>query len=294
MISYNSISFCGGDILNMEKNDSKEDDPDNFYKFFGLKNSYKIEEDSISNFLKFAEKEGLILPYQKNMMERILNFELVYVEDIMMHRINIKAVKVDSKLEDVINIYLKFGFSKVPVFQDRIDNIVGVVYVKEILKAKRQNSDLKLSEFIREIIFVPETMRCKELVKKFEETNSKIAVVVDEYGGTAGIVGLKDVYEFVFKGVEGTYKNKNNKIEKIDDFTVLVDGDLDLEKIFKLLDISIEKTSNFDTVGGFIANKLGKIPQPDEHPVIKLDEFCFEVVLVNKQHIEKVKITKTK
>lgn len=272
----------------MKKNDSKEDEPSNFPKFFNNKNSYKNKSDEMLKIIKKSQKEDLISNDQESMIEKILELETTSVIDIMVHRIDIKAVEKNSKTEDVLALYVKTNFSKVLIYEDDIDKIIGVVNINEILKDLLNNQTKNLSVYIKKVIFIPETMKCSVLYKQLTKEKESLAVVVDEYGGTSGIVSLKDIKNFVFDELDKEHLDKENTPIKLNEKTVVFNGTTDLKEVGDILKITIEENENYDTIGGFLAGALGKIPEKDEHPTINYEGIEFKILSVDKQHIDKV------
>lgn len=276
----------------MENEDSKDEGPGSIYKLFGVKNTYKTPKDCILNLTHQAEKEGALSGYQSKMIEKTLNLDFVTVSDIMTHRVDIEAVDSNAKIKDIIELSIKSGFSRIPVYENDIDNITGFVYVKDLLSFifERKSVDEKISsKYIRNFLFVTESMKCVDLVKQLTSGHKHLAVVVDEYGGTSGIVSLEDAVEAVFGDIQDEYDNESAKIVKKDDTTFILQGNADLDDVNEVLGTDIQKTVNYDTIGGFLVDKLGAVPQENERPVVKYGFVEFNILYVSKQHIEKVR-----
>ena len=277
----------------MQISDDIEDEPGNISRFLGLKNSYTIEKEYIKKVLKKAYNQKIIQPYQYNILKKTLELDDIVVSDIMTHRIDIKAINKNATIKDLIDVSSSGYFSKIPVYENDIDNIIGVVYIKDVLRAivdKKTLND-KITNIIKDILFVPQSIKCIDLIDSFATNRTDMAVVIDEYGGTSGIVSLKDIFDVVLMYTEVCYDKNNTNIKKVDDSTIIFDGDVSLEFVCGELGIDIEKNENFDTLGGFLVNELGKVPQ-EENAIVEYQKIRFEVLSVNKQHIEKVKATK--
>ena len=198
----------------MENEDSKDEGPGSIYKLFGVKNTYKTPKDCILNLTHQAEKEGALSGYQSKMIEKTLNLDFVTVSDIMTHRVDIEAVDSNAKIKDIIELSIKSGFSRIPVYENDIDNITGFVYVKDLLSFifERKSVDEKISsKYIRNFLFVTESMKCVDLVKQLTSGHKHLAVVVDEYGGTSGIVSLEDAVEAVHEDLEAYREELTNR-----------------------------------------------------------------------------------
>ena len=281
----------------MEKNDSKEDEPGNFPKIFNVKNSYKEDKEEKKKMLKIvkkSEEEELITKNQAKMIEKILELDTTTVDEIMVHRIDIKAVEKNSKIEDVLNIYIKTKFSKILVFDEDIDSIIGIVYINDIMKDFLNKETKALKDYIKKIVFIPETMKCSVLYKQLTKERKSLAVVVDEYGGTSGIVGLKNIKNFVFNELEKEHKGEEKTPIKLNEKTLVFNGTTDLKEVGDILKISIKENENYDTIGGFLVDVLGKIPEKNEHPTINYEGVEFKILSVDKQHIDKVQAIMSK
>ncbi len=272
----------------MEKNDSKEDEPGNFPKIFNVKSSTKEEKERMLKIVKRSEEEEIITKNQSNMIEKILELDTTAVDEIMVHRIDIKAVEQNSKVKDVLNLYVKTKFSKILVFDEDIDSIIGVVYINDIIKDFLNNETKELKSYVKKIFFVPESMKCSVLYKQLTKERKSLAVVVDEYGGTSGIVGLKNIKNLVFNELEKEHSNEENTPVKLNEKTVVFSGTTDLKEVGDILKISIKENENYDTIGGFLVDVLGKIPEKNEHPTINYEGVEFKILSVDKQHIDKV------
>jgi putative hemolysin len=184
------------------------------------------------------------------------------------------------------------GFSRIPVFENDIDNIVGIIYVKDLLHLVgcKDIENYSLSDFIRSPHFVPETNRLRELLSEFTEKKLSIAVVVDEYGGTAGIVTMEDILESIVGNIRDEYDNdEENDISKISDGIFEIDGTTTLQEVEKLLNIEIGDEFDCDTLGGLITDILGRIPSADESPDVELCGIKFTVLSVEDRRIARVK-----
>ncbi len=188
----------------MESLDLSEDGPgNNFSKIFSLKTTHEPEKFSMFKFLNNAKQQGLLKEYECGMIENLLNLKNVSVYNIITHRINIKAVEKNTKPEDVIKIFAETGFSKIPVYEEDVDSIIGVVHAKELLKLKINGGleEKSINKYIKKTVYIPESMKCEAALNQLIKENQDLAVVVDEYGGTSGIITLKDVKDFVFNGI---------------------------------------------------------------------------------------------
>lgn len=263
-------------------------------KLFGFKQSGRITKKDILDVLNIGEQEGLVSPKQHNMILNVLEFKNTVAEDIMTHRVDIEAIEENSSILELLDTAIKNGFSRIPVYKESIDNIIGIVYVKDLLNlvSDKDVDSLKINKFVREALYVPETINCWDLFSQFTEKHQHIAVVVDEYGGTSGIVTLEDVLETIVGEIQDEYDNEQALITKVNETTFTMDGSADLETVCEILGIEIEKSSDFDTIGGFLIDRLGRIPDESEHPVIKYMGIEFTILVIEERHIEKIRAVK--
>ena len=281
----------------MQSNDSKEDEPSNFYRIFNLKNVYKNKGNTIEKMIEKAKDGGFISTVQRDMMQKIVNLNQVTVSDIMTHRIDIKAVEKNENINNIFQIYAKIPYSKMPVYDIDIDKIVGIIFLNDLLKAKvndeYKNKTAKF--FMKKPVFVPETMKCDILFKQLVSKKTSLAIVVDEYGGTSGIVSLKDVYDLVFKELEKTNNDSSSKdMIQLKDNSLILNGNTDVKKVGDMLNILIDKDENTGTIGGFLVGVLGRIPEQNEKPTIKYKNVEFKVLAVDRQQISKIKAMRVK
>ncbi len=261
-----------------------------FSKLFN-KTPDKISAEDILFMLELAEQQGVLLANQRKMIANVLEFRNTTVEDVMTHRVEIEAVEENAKISDVLRIAIDNGFSRIPVYKEDIDNIIGVVYVKDLLTLVcAENAAQKpVSRFIREVFYVPETIKCWDLFHHFTDQHQHLAVVVDEYGGTSGIATLEDVLETIVGQIQDEYDNEQAEITKINATTYIMDGAADLDKVSDTLGVRIEENPDYDTIGGFLVDQLGQIPEAGEHPVIRYADVEFTVLVVEERHIAKVR-----
>ena len=282
----------------MESNSLTDDGLPNFYKettnfsrFFGLKTPFKTEKFDIMPLIKKFQKEGLVDEHKTKIIENILNSEKIKVYDLMVHRINIKAVEKDTSLKEVLKLFLKTRFSKILVYEQDIDSVVGVVYFKDLAEVffdeKAKKKDLK--NYIKKPIFVPESVKLKSLFTQMQQEKKDIAVVVDEYGGTSGIVCYKDLVDYLFNGLKKDCYIKDLVLKKIDDSSLILNARACVGDVFSFLKIpKQEQKVNLKTLGDFLISILGRIPEKDEQPVIKYKNFEFKILSLKNNFIEKV------
>ena len=249
-----------------------------------------VTEEEIRMLVDAGEEKGVIEESQKEMINNIFEFDDIYAADVMTHRTELECVEINDDLEDIIKIAMNAGYSRIPVFEDEIDNIRGIIYVKDLLKyiGKSVPQSFKISKIMREAYFIPESKRCGDLFNEMTEKHLQMVIVSDEYGSTAGIVTMEDLLESIVGNMQDEYDNEEEDIQQIDKNLFYFDGMTDIEEVNEVLGIDIPE-GEYDTIGGFIMSELGRIPQEDENPVIETDTFRFTVEEMEERRIEKVK-----
>ena len=250
-----------------------------------------VTEEEIRMMVDVGEEKGVIENTQKEMINNIFEFDDIDVADIMTHRTDMECIEADEPLSEILPLAIENGYSRIPVYDDDPDNIVGIVYVKDLLKYVGSSlpKTKKLRDIMREAFYIPETKRCGELFNEMTEKHVQMAIVVDEYGGTAGLVTLEDLLEAIVGNIQDEYDNEDEEISKIDDTTFTIDGITDIEEVEEQLDITFPE-GDYDTLGGFIISLLGFLPQDGEMNTVQYENIEFTVLNVEERRIGKVKV----
>ncbi len=258
------------------------------------RNENQSTDDEIMDYLNTEEFDD-IAPFQKEMIENILDFDDLYVNDVMTHRTDIAGVEVDSPLKDALRLIIDEGFSRIPVYKEDIDSIVGVLFAKDLLTLALDESieEHTISDFMREVIYVPETNSCAELFEQLTAKKMQIAVVLDEYGGTAGIVTMEDLLEAIVGNIQDEYDDEEAEIEQITPNMFDCLGSAHPFDVAKAVGFSLPEDKEYDTMAGFFIDLLGRIPQNGENPTVSYDSVSFNALIVNDNRIERIRITRT-
>lgn len=265
-------------------------------KVFGGNPAYnetKITEEEIRLMVDVGQEKGVIQSTEKEMIDNIFEFDNTTVSEIMTHRTDIIAIPVDTGFEEIIKTVISEKFSRIPVYEDSIDNITGILHVQDLIpffKNTNRNS-IDLRKIIRKPYFVPGSKKTDELLKELQKQKTHLAVIIDEYGGTAGIVTIEDLLEEIVGNIFDEHDEEEKEIEKINDNTYLIDGTLSLDKVSDLLEVKLP-TDDFDTLSGFLMGQLGRIPEESERPEVQFNKVLFKVEAIEDKRISKVKITK--
>lgn len=259
-----------------------------------------VTEDEVRDLvdaLAGDDDEDGIEENSAQMINNIFEFDNRTAADVMTHRTNIVGVDINSiTLDDLIYLALDLGFSRIPVYEETIDKIVGIIIVKDLLCliGKADLSDFKIGDFLRDVSYVPESCSCPDVFKTLTGMKSGMAVVVDEYGGTAGIVTLEDLIEAVMGDIRDEYDDEKQLITKIDNDTYDAAGEADPEEVFGLFGIELPEDHEYVTISGFITDKLGYIPEGTElvPPSVEYEGIRLTVIQVEDRTILKIRAAK--
>lgn len=252
----------------------------------------QITEEEIRMMVDVGEEKGVILTQEKEMIDNIFEFNDTTVSEVMTHRTHIVGISSDYSLEDVLDIVNSEKYTRIPVYEDTIDNIIGILHVKDLIQylLQRKEKDVfNVKDIIRKPYFIPSSKKTNILFRELQKSNVHMAVVIDEFGGTAGIVTLEDLIEEIVGNIFDEYDERENEIEKIDDNTYVIEGKTNLETVKEVLNVELP-VDEYDTLSGFLTGYLGRIPQDDEKPVIEFDSVVFRVEEVDEKMISKVKV----
>ncbi|MDU2490931.1 MAG: hemolysin family protein [Clostridium celatum] len=246
-----------------------------------------ITEEELRTMVGVSEEEGVLEDVEKEMIFNVFDFADSQAKDVMVQRVDIVAVDSDATYEEVLDVIKKEQFSRIPVYNQTIDDIVGILYVKDLIIACQNRDGFKVTEYMREPHYTFEFKKIKELFNEMKKTRNHISVVLDEYGGTVGIVTIEDLIEEVFGDIEDEYDDYDNEIEVIKEDEYIVDGSAKLDDISELIGVNME-SEEFDSVGGLIIGELGRFPENKEE--VNLNNIRFVVEEVDKNRVKKVRI----
>lgn len=250
-----------------------------------------VTEEEILMLVDAGEEKGIIEQRAKDMIENIFDFDNIVADEIMTHRTDIVAAENTMSIKEVMQISIKTGKSRIPIFEEDLDNIIGILHVKDILKfvAKENLKNISIKDIIRPVMFIPNSKRCDEIFNDFTSNKTQIAIVVDEYGGTEGLITMEDLVESILGSIQDEYDQENEEIHRINDNTFTVDGTTPIDEIEETFKIKIPK-GNYDTIAGFITSKLGKIPKKNSNEYISIENIKFIAYEVTERRISKVQV----
>jgi len=262
-------------------------------KSFGFSENEKerlLEVDEFQTLLDIGEEQGALEEEEKEMLHSIFEFGDTSVREIMIPRTDVVCVPDDVSVSELIKVIKSKGHTRIPVFHETIDQIEGIVNAKDLLSLlAEKNTDVKVIELCRQPIYVPESKKIDDLLRLFQKERQHMAIVVDEYGGTAGIVTLEDVIEEIVGEIRDEYDKEPPLYRKIDDDTYIVNAKIDIESLDKIVAINVPDTDEYETLGGFILEKTGALPQEQE--TIRYNDYLLTIEKVEKNRIIQVRIT---
>jgi putative hemolysin len=231
-----------------------------------------LSTEELKLLVETGSEQGGIEEEEKEMIHGVIELAEKRVHEVMVPRIGIRAVNVDDSLDEVLDMIVRAGHSRLPVFDDSLDNIVGILYAKDLLPYlkgnSRGNGAIDIRELVRPAVYVPESKPVDDLLHEMQVAKRHIAIVVDEYGGTAGLVTMEDVVEEIVGEIQDEYDSEDSSVEDIstdDELAFRLDGRVsmdDLRDLFNLSDDDEPDEEAYDTVGGFIVHRVGRIPLP--------------------------------
>ena len=250
-----------------------------------------VTEEEILMMVDAGNETGVIEESQKEMINNIFEFGDLEISDVMTHRTDIIAIEVSSKISEVVYLSINSGRSRIPVYENDIDSIIGIIYVKDLLclVGCENTDDFSIRQFLRDILYIPETNNCAEVFKKLTTIKGQMAVAIDEYGGTAGIVTMEDLLEAIVGNIQDEYDDEVDEIVKISEGVYTINGTAEPEYVLDIFGITLPEGHNYDTIGGLVVDLLGRIPNDGETPSVIYHNIEFTVLLTKDKRVSKIK-----
>jgi putative hemolysin len=254
------------------------------------KRYHNISINELSNALELTEKH---LTEEKNILKGIVKFGNIDVCEIMKSRVDTVATEINTPFNELLKLIEESGYSRIPVYEETFDHIKGILYIKDLLSHFNEHADFKWQSLIRPSYFIPESKKINDLLKEFQTHHIHMAIVVDEYGGTSGIITLEDILEEIVGDISDESDEEEKTYEKIDDNNFIFEGKTLLNDFYKVAGINDnvfnEIKGEADTLAGLILELKGEIPKPDDK--VEYRNFVFGVISVDKRRIKKIKVT---
>ena len=247
-------------------------------KLFGITGADEetVTEEEIRMMVDVGEEKGSIKEEEKELINNVFELNDKVVSEIMIHRKDIYAIDINSDIDNILKELDEYKYSRIPVYEENIDNIVGMLFIKDLLANVNKKDKVKISKIIREPYFVSENKQIDELFRDLQKNKHQLAIVLDEYGGTAGLVTMEDIIEELVGNIFDEYDDEEKEFEKIDDNTFLISGSVSIHDLRKILGVEIPE-GEYDTLSGYLIELLGRIPSDDEKPVIETKRVTYKI-----------------
>jgi len=272
-------------------NDHSTQESDSWLKKLGRRLSYRPQansEEELQELIDASEQQGIIDEDEGGMLQSILELDETILREIMIPRTAMVCADAEAPFSQVLATILQSGHSRIPVYQGNIDNIIGLVYAKDLLRFwGRPIDDIDLDEVLRQPYLVPESKLVSDLLKELRENRVHIAIVIDEYGGTSGLVTIEDMIEEIVGDIQDEYDREEQWLVEQPDGSLLVDGRLNIEEFEEYFDVEVAR-EKFDTVGGYVVEQYGRVPAEGER--VKVDDFVMLIVQSDQRAIRQIRV----
>lgn len=260
-------------------------------KLFGVGEAEEevVTEEEIKMMIAEGEEKGTIERGEKQLLNNVFEFNDIIVSEIMTPRTDMYAIDINKNLREMLDEIDEFKYSRIPVYNESIDDIEGILFVKDILKPLKDNEEIDIRKIMRDPYFVPESKDIDELFKEMQQNKVQMAIVIDEYGGTAGLITMEDIIEELVGNIFDEYDEEELDIKKIDENTYIVNGMITSYELKKIFDVELPE-GDYETLSGYLLDKLGRIPEEDEHPVIEDENLTYRVEEIEDRRIKYVKV----
>jgi len=248
-----------------------------------------ITAKDITSVLDAGFEEGYINAQEKAMMSSILRFKDLTVKDVMVPRTSIVAIDITWEPDKIIDFIVEEGYTRMPVYKNNLDNIVGIINTKDMLSMIKNRGLIIFQDLLRIPFFIPETTKLTDILKEFKKGKLHMAIVVDEFGGTSGIVTLEDILEEIVGEIKDEYDIEEKEIEKIDDKNFIAKANVEIIKLRNDYKLDIPEDNEVITLGGFLLALFNRVPKEGEQ--IRFDKLLFTVLKADAKRIHKIKIT---
>ena len=260
-------------------------------KIFGVGEAEEevVTEEEIKMMIDEGEEKGTIEKGERVLLNNVFEFNDIIVSEIMTPRTDMYAIDINDDIKNWLDEVDEYKYSRIPVYDESVDDIKGILFVKDILKPLKDNEDIDIKRLMREPYFVPESKDIDELFREMQQNKVQMAIVIDEYGGTAGLITMEDIIEELVGNIFDEYDDEEIDVKKIDDNTYILDGTLTSYELKKIFDVELPE-GDYETLSGYLLEKLGRIPDEDEHPVIEDDKLTYKVEEMEDKRIKSVKV----
>lgn len=262
-------------------------------KIFGV-SEYEEEvvtEEEIKMMVDQGQEKGVIKKNEKDLINNVFQLNDIDAAEIMTHRTDIFAIEINDNIYELLDEIDGYKYSRIPVYEETIDDIKGILFLKDILKALSNGKKIKIKDIMRDAYYVPETKPIDEIFKELQKNKMQMAIVVDEYGGTSGLLTMEDILEELVGNIFDEYDDVEIEYNKIDENTYMIEGSIPLYELKRIIGVEIPE-GDYDTLSGYLIEKLGRIPDENEKPVVEDEKLTYKVEELEDKRIKWVKVCK--
>ena len=246
-----------------------------------------ITQDELKTIVDVSNQEGVLQTDETEMIQNIFEFKDLTVDDIMIQRRDIVAISSDMSYDEIIEVFKNRQLSRLPIYEDTIDDIIGVLYAKDLFFNEHNKEEFDIKTLMREPVFVNEFVKISDFFKKMQQVKTHIAIVLDEYGGVAGIVTMEDLVESIVGDIYDEYDQQDEEVRKVKENIYVINGNSKLTEIQELLQVELV-SKDYESLGGYLMDKMGKIPTQGD--IYEDENFKFVISSMDKNRINKVKV----
>ncbi|MGM0602328.1 MAG: hemolysin family protein [Bacillota bacterium] len=248
-----------------------------------------LSEEEIRRFVEVSHREGIIKETEQEMIQSVFEFDDTLVKEIMIPRTDMVCIEKSAGLEELIGLAVEKGHSRIPVFEESIDNIIGLIYIKDLLELLlEKEKEVSIEDFVKPIYFIPEGKPINQLLSEMKKRKEHMAVVIDEYGGTAGLITIEDLLEEIVGDIQDEFDLEPKYIEILSDKELMLDGRVDIDELNELLHNPLPVSEDYETISGLILYYLNRLPEAGDR--IDLDELEVIVEDVLDNRIRKIRL----
>jgi len=249
-----------------------------------------VTEEELRLLVTVGEEEGVLEEEETEMIHSIFEFADTTVREVMIPRIDMVTLESDATVDEAVDLALQGGFSRIPVYEESIDNVIGLLYTKDMLKQLREgHNDSPIRDLVRPAYFVPETKKLDDLLREIQQKHVHMVIVVDEYGSVAGLATIEDLVEEIVGDIQDEYDMEEKLYEKIDDDEYIFNAKISIDEFNEIMDMELDD-SDYETLGGFLYAQLDKIPTVDDTSTF--DGVTFTVLSTRGRRITQVRVEK--
>lgn len=262
-------------------------------KIFGVSEHEEeiVTEEEIRMMVDQGQEKGVIKKNEKDLINNVFQLNDINAAEIMTHRTEIFAIDINDDIYELLDDIDDYKYSRIPVYEDTIDNIQGILFLKDVLKGLSDKKKIKIKNIMREAYFIPETKPIDEVFKELQRNKLQMAIVLDEYGGTSGLLTMEDILEELVGNIFDEYDEEEIEYKKIDNNTYMMEGNIPLYEFKRIVGIGFPE-GDYDTLSGYLLDKLGRIPEEDEEAIVEDDKLTYKIEEVDDKRIKWVKVCK--